>query len=193
MFSIGVFVLVFGAAMAYVGWPLVHPLLAEDEPSVRERKRSALAEEKERLIGALRDLDHDHRTGKLDDADHATLTARLKQQAAAVLKDIDVNDGRRVLRPGDMTPEIHDKLFREGATAISPNHRQPEDRPAERKVAADSPTIRVTHAELKEAAAREAAAIAAGASTRFCTKCGREAKAGDDKFCGKCGATLPTD
>jgi hypothetical protein len=169
MFSIGLFVLVFGATMAYVGWPLVHPLLSEDEPSVRERKRKALAEEKERLIGALRDLDHDHRTGKLDDADHATLTARLKSQAAAVLKDIDVNEGRRVMRPGDVAAA------------------EPAPAPADAKLTPDSPTIRVTHSELK------AAAAAAEAAVRFCTKCGRQAKADDDKFCGKCGATLPTD
>ena len=172
MFSIGLFVLVFGATMAYVGWPLIHPLLSEDEPSVRERKRKALAEEKERLIGALRDLDHDHRTGKLDDADHATLTARLKQQAAEVLKDIDVNDGRRVMRPGD-------------------EPAPPE--PVAQKTAPESPTIRVTHSELKAAPAAAAEAAASGTAVRFCTKCGRQAKAEDDKFCGKCGATLPTD
>lgn len=171
MFSIGLFVLVFGATMAYVGWPLIHPLLSEDEPSVRERKRKALAEEKERLIGALRDLDHDHRTGKLDDADYATLTARLKQQAAEVLKDIDVNEGRRVMRPGDAP--VPESAFADAA-------KTPE-----------TPTIRVTHSELKKAVAE--AAAAAGSAVRFCTKCGRQAKADDDKFCGKCGATLPTD
>lgn len=167
MFSIGLFVLVFGATMAYVGWPLIHPLLSEDEPSVRERKRKALAEEKERLIGALRDLDHDHRTGKLDDADYTTLTARLKQQAAEVLKDIDVNEGRRVMRPGDVAP--------------------PESAFAGAASAPETPTIRVTHSELKKAVAE------AGSAVRFCTKCGRQAKADDDKFCGKCGASLPTD
>lgn len=178
-FSLVLFVLVFGATMAYVGWPLVHPLLAEDEPSVREQKRKHLAEEKERLIGALRDLDHDLKTGKLDEADHAAIGARLKSEAAAVLKEIDVNEGRKVLRPGDAAPA----------------ETEPDPKRVESAFKADSvqetPTIRVTHAELK--AQKEAAAASAEGATRFCTKCGRQAKAGDDKFCGKCGAALPTD
>lgn len=172
MTSVIVFLLVFGATMAFVGWPLVHPLLTDDEPSQRENKRKALLEEKERLLNAIRDLDHDHRTGKLDDADHTALTDRLKRQAAETLRDLDVNEGRKVLRPGDSpAPD---------PVPVSTGPR----------VTADAPTIRVTHAELKDAAAREAGGNAA---VRFCTKCGRQAKVGDDKFCGKCGSTLPTD
>lgn len=179
MSSVIVFLFVFGATMAFVGWPLVHPLLSDDEPSQRENKRKALLEEKDRLMLALRDLDHDHRTGKLDDADHASLSLRAKQQAAEVLREIDVNEGRKTLRPGDSPAATPEPVPVAASTA---------------KVNADSPTIRVTHAELKAAAARETAAVAAaGDAARFCTKCGRPAKAGDDRFCGKCGATLPTD
>ena len=173
MSSVIVFLLVFGATMAFVGWPLVHPLLSDDEPSKRENRKKALLEEKERLLASIRDLDHDHRTGKLDDADHAALTTRLKVQAAEVLRDLDVNEGKKVLRPGDSP----------APTPVPVPTGLP-------KIAADAPTIRVTHKELQEAAAREGGSAAA---VRFCTKCGRQAKAGDDKFCGKCGATLPTD
>lgn len=174
MSSVIVFLLVFGATMAFVGWPLVHPLLSDDEPSQRQNKRKALLEEKERLLLALRDLDHDHRTGKLDDADHAALGERLKRRAADVLRDLDVNEGRKVLRPGD-SPVA-----------------EPEPVPVASglpKITADAPTIRVTHAELKAAAAK---AAGGGDVVRFCTQCGRQAKAAD-KFCGKCGTTLPTD
>lgn len=176
--SMVLFVLVFGATMAFVGWPLVHPLLAENEPSAREEKRKHLGEEKERLLGALRDLDLDLRTGKLDAADHAAIGTRLKAEAAAVLKELDVNEGRKVLRPGDAPPPAEPVIKTEKVQ--------------------EAPTIRVTHAELKAAAEKEAAAAASPmpsteSASRFCTKCGRPAKAADDKFCGKCGAALPTD
>ena len=179
MGSVVVFILVFGAAMAYVGWPLITPLLAEDAPSAREEKRKELVEEKERLLQALRDLDHDRRTGKLEDDDYKTLGDRLKADAANVLRELDQNDGRRGDAPSaPVQTELPDtKPAKPAAPPASPAS------PA----VFDTPTIRVTHKELQEQAAK------AGVAMKFCTKCGRQAKAGDDKFCGRCGAELPSD
>lgn len=172
--SVIVFFLIFGATMAYVGWPLVHPLLAEDEPSVRERRRQDLLDEKERLLASLRDLEHERRTGKLDEADHALLSERLKVKAAEVLKDLDALGAAPAPAP---TPA------RAAPASVTPLMDIPLPKDG-------TPTIRVTHVDLKSEVSKAASAAAA---EKFCTKCGRQAKNLDDKFCGRCGATLPAD
>lgn len=98
------FLAMLGLTLAYVGWPLLSPARAEAPETGKERRSVALGEEKDRLLGALRDLEHDHQTGKMDDADFAALSAKVKGEAAKVLKDIDVNEGRKVLRPGEERP-----------------------------------------------------------------------------------------
>lgn len=168
--SVVLFLLIFGATMAFVGWPLVHPLLAEDEPSARDRRRTDLLEEKERLLASIRDLEHERRTGKLDEADHTALTEKLMTKAADVLKELDALGEARELAPA--------KASSSPADIPLPD---PKD---------GTPTIRVTHVDLK---AEVAKAAAEGAVERFCTKCGRQAKNLEDKFCGRCGAALQSD
>ena len=102
------FLAMLGLTLAYVGWPLLSPARAEAPETGKERRSVALGEEKDRLLGALRDLEHDHQTGKMDDADFAALSAKVKGEAAKVLKDIDVNEGRKVLRPGDEPRPVSD-------------------------------------------------------------------------------------
>lgn len=83
------FLVLLGATLAYVGWPLLQPALAEEGPSLAERRRVDLQDEKERLLGAIKDLDLDHRTGKMGDVDYEALTGRLKAEAADVLRRLD--------------------------------------------------------------------------------------------------------
>lgn len=50
----------------------------------------SLAEEKLRLLRALKDLENEHELGKIDDADYQTLVADYREQAKAVLRSMDV-------------------------------------------------------------------------------------------------------
>ena len=100
-----VFLLMLGAALAFVGWPLASPARTEDEPTARQRRREELQEKKERLLAALRDLDLDHRTGKTDDDDNAALSAKLKREAAETMKELDALEGEAPVRkPGVLEP-----------------------------------------------------------------------------------------
>ncbi len=92
------FFALFVVAFGYVAWPLLRPRMAGEGASARELRRTQLAEEKDRLLGAVRDLEHDRETGKIDDADFQALASRLKLEAAKVLRDLDVNEGRRLRR-----------------------------------------------------------------------------------------------
>ena len=49
----------------------------------------ALAEERDRALAALKELEFDHRTGKLTDADYRELVGTYRRRAAAALKALD--------------------------------------------------------------------------------------------------------
>jgi len=73
-----------GAAL-FVLAPLGRPVPAAAPPGERDR----LLAERDVLFRSLRDLDLDHATGKLGDADYADLAARYRAQAIAVLNRLD--------------------------------------------------------------------------------------------------------
>lgn len=52
--------------------------------------RGALIEEKRRVLRALRDLENEHELGKIDDADFRALTAAYRDQAKAVMRQMDL-------------------------------------------------------------------------------------------------------
>src|SRR5881396_3079109 len=57
-----------------------------DEPGVREQDRIALAEERDRALAALKELEFDHRTGKVSDEDYRAQVGPLRQRAAEALR-----------------------------------------------------------------------------------------------------------
>ena len=59
-----------------------------------EQKHSSLLAEKERILTALRDLDFDNQLGKIPAEDYAGERSDLLQQGAAVLKQLDVLEGK---------------------------------------------------------------------------------------------------
>ena len=87
--------LVLGAALAvacvvFVARPFLRePVAKRDaivEPDAGERRRLELAEERDRSLAALKELEFDHRTGKLSDEDYRELVGPLRQRAATLLR-----------------------------------------------------------------------------------------------------------
>lgn len=60
-----------------------------DEPDAVERRRVELAEERDRTLAALKELEFDHRTGKVSDEDYRTLVGPLRRRAAETLRALD--------------------------------------------------------------------------------------------------------
>jgi hypothetical protein len=60
-----------------------------DEATEAERRFVELAEERDRALGALKELELDHRTGKIDDEDYRALVGPLRRQAAEALRALD--------------------------------------------------------------------------------------------------------
>jgi hypothetical protein len=81
------------ACVAFVARPfLVEPEAADDRlaglaPAQQERLR--LVEERDRALAALKELEFDHRTGKIADADYEELIGPLRREAAAALQSLD--------------------------------------------------------------------------------------------------------
>ena len=81
------------ACVAFVARPFLREPAPEDdrlaELPPRERERVRLAEERDRALAALKELEFDHRTGKIADADYRELVAPLRRQAAEALRGLD--------------------------------------------------------------------------------------------------------
>jgi hypothetical protein len=57
----------------------------------RSHDVDALAEEKRRVLRALKDIESEHAVGKLDDADYEAIAAQYRQEAKALMREMDDN------------------------------------------------------------------------------------------------------
>ena len=159
-----IFALLIGLTLAaglilFISRPLRQAWRSNDTDS----QLDALLARRESLYTQIRELDFDQATGKVVDADHAPLRARLVAEAADVLRQIDAIAG---------SPTASDDAL-EAAIA------------ARRKRALTTTTARdALDAEVE-------AAIAAHRKTPTCPNCGKPIHAGD-AFCSKCGAAIGT-
>jgi hypothetical protein len=59
------------------------------EPGEAERRRLALGEERDRALAALKELEFDHRTGKVGDEDYRAQVGPLRRRAAEALRALE--------------------------------------------------------------------------------------------------------
>jgi len=80
------------AAVVLVAVPFLRePVAADDhliQPDAAEQRRLALAEERDRALAALKELEFDHRTGKVSDDDYRELVGVLRRRAAETLRAV---------------------------------------------------------------------------------------------------------
>ena len=90
--------LVLGGALAVAAVVFVaRPFLREpapasdrlDEPGELERRRLDLVEQRDRAVAALKELEFDHRTGKVTDEDYRELVGPLRRRAAEALRALE--------------------------------------------------------------------------------------------------------
>jgi hypothetical protein len=60
-----------------------------DQSAEGERERIVLAEERDRALAALKELEFDHRTGKVSDDDYRAQVGPLRRRAAEALRALD--------------------------------------------------------------------------------------------------------
>lgn len=143
-------------------------------PTADAQRRKFLAEQKERLYEAIKDLDFEHRAGKLSDADYQSVRSDLVSQAATVISELD-------------------------AIAEAPADKKTEETPAEAEpaeatdsdvVATEGPTCRSCGRVNPPGA-------------KFCFQCGEHITAPtscpecgtelpkEARFCTSCGVAIP--
>ena len=88
-FALALAVVLAVACVIFVARPFLEASDATDErlpePQPSDEERLRLVEERDRALGALKELEFDHRTGKVSDADYRELVGPLRRQAADAL------------------------------------------------------------------------------------------------------------
>jgi hypothetical protein len=77
--------LIAGGAVAFVALPFLRRPAQAPEHSREEPVGLALLERRDRALGALKELEFDHRTGKISDDDYRALLGPLRRDAAEAL------------------------------------------------------------------------------------------------------------
>jgi hypothetical protein len=82
------------ACVVLVALPFLREPAPRDDrlssPDELEQRRLSLAEERDRALATLKELEFDHRTGKVSDDDYRRLVGPLRQHAAQALRALDL-------------------------------------------------------------------------------------------------------
>ena len=81
--------------VVFVARPLLRPTRdpdVQDEPSAGEQLRVRALERRDRALAALKELEFDHRTGKVSDEDYRALVGPLRREAAEALRELEHED-----------------------------------------------------------------------------------------------------
>jgi hypothetical protein len=153
----------------------------ESPDSPAERKRAALR--------GLKDLELEHALGKIDDADYAELSARYREQAKAILRELDLDVSPRRERAEEI---VKNYLAKRGVRSKA------EDAPAPAKEKDGSP---VSAPRSHTRIACRACGVTNERDAAFCKGCGARLRSfecaacstvnePDAAFCKKCGKSL---
>jgi hypothetical protein len=92
------------ACVVFVARPFLRePAPADDRldaPGPEEEERVALSEERDRALAALKELEFDHRTGKVSDEDYRAQVGPLRRRAAEALRALDPQPRKERVRAG---------------------------------------------------------------------------------------------
>lgn len=169
MWLVAAFVLILLTGLAIL-WPYLRPLPAFGPATEIDPRLAELYAQRDMLYRAVRDARLDMATGKLSAADFEQHEARLKQQAADVLRTIDQVEGELV------SPLVDARL--EAEIAAARNVRSADDQALEASIAAAR--------RPKQGGGATPTGVV---GDRFCGHCGNPLQVGD-RFCGKCGQAV---
>jgi len=91
--TIAVVVALAVACVAIVALPYLREPEARDDrldaPDPGERRRLDFSEQRDRALAALKELEFDHRTGKVSDEDYRAQVGPLRREAAEALRSLE--------------------------------------------------------------------------------------------------------
>lgn len=187
--TMGVVLVITGAAAFFVAWPLLVGRTRPEEFFDAEEPESALERllfQRDTTYAAIKELEFDRAMGNLPEEEFEQLRARYEDKAETILKWID--DARagklsaRVLRELEDGFEVEEQVSAERHVAGRGGPRIDLD------VEQEIEDFRRRNRE--RAASRSDRAPGPAAGSVICPSCGRPARDSDASFCSKCGAAL---
>lgn len=157
----------------FVSRPLFETQRAESSyTSQREHQVSALMAERDRLLGAIEELDFDHVLGKIPEENYPSQRATLLRRGADVLRELDD------LLPTPDADKVEDRL----EAAIAARKATTAAHSAQRRVhtGSDDPFEQMIANRRRERNEKSAG---------FCPNCGGPLQR-SDHFCPKCGTKI---
>lgn len=91
---IAAFILIAVGVLLYIFTPLFATRDTITQTTQRENRRRQMREESERVYEAIRELDFDHRMGKIEEEDYQDMRNRYQAQAVELMKSLDKTNGR---------------------------------------------------------------------------------------------------
>ena len=181
-------VIIVAIAVALVAYPILRPsdLAQQVSEDSQQKEVDALAAQRDETLQAIKDLEFDYRVGKVSAEDFNAFLARLKTQAAEILKRMDA-----LQTQGE--PTLTDALEEEIAS-MRQGIPAPPAPAIHRGAAVREGTSPVEVATLENELEAEIGQVrrqgSGTTSARVCSHCGHTA-APEDRFCGHCRLALP--
>jgi hypothetical protein len=95
-FALALAALLTAALVLFVARPLLRPGRREGDAlgpaGPEEEARVRRLEERDRALAALKELEFDHRTGKISDEDYRALVGQLRRDAAEALRALELGE-----------------------------------------------------------------------------------------------------
>jgi len=89
-------------AVLLVALPFIRRTGADDDlidaPNDAAEQRLLLIDQRDRALGALKELEFDHRTGAIDDVDYRSMVGPMRRAAADALRALDAQMGKEPAR-----------------------------------------------------------------------------------------------
>jgi hypothetical protein len=82
-------------AVVFVARPFLRESVRGEGPAPADDARIHLLEQRDRALGALKELEFDHRTGKVSDADYRALVGPLRREVAVALHALKPREERQ--------------------------------------------------------------------------------------------------
>ncbi len=170
---------------------------------------SAEEEQKRAVLRALKDLEYEHSVGKISEEDYASLTARYRAEAKALLRSLDQNlapnreRAEKMLEERLASADLDNKAQprrADGKKKKKHKEPEPEPEPAEAEAATEDEAAEAeaTSAPEQEPPAKENKETARQstptprAPTRRCAKCDTRNDL-DARFCKGCGGAMAAE
>jgi hypothetical protein len=91
---IAIYIGVAFVVLVFVFWPLFVEKGEVARESGREAKRQGLLEKRDQALEAIREVDFDHRMGKIEGDDYRETRAKYEAAAVALINELDKGNGK---------------------------------------------------------------------------------------------------